>query len=94
MPLPFSSSQQHLIRLVAKGYPDSEIARRMALTPDQLQKAFSSLCTQVNVADRVQLILLIWSCYGSEKRKNKNIGASWNGCARRRDPQKKQRYPQ
>lgn len=33
MPLPFSTSQQQLIRLLAEGYADSEIARKTALTP-------------------------------------------------------------
>jgi DNA-binding NarL/FixJ family response regulator len=64
MPLPFSTSQQELIRLLAKGYADSEIGRKMALTDDQLQRAFSGLCAQLGVADRLELILLIWSSYG------------------------------
>ena len=64
MPLPFSTSQQQLIRLLAEGYADSEIARKTALTPDQLQRAFSGLCTRLHVADRLELILLIWSSHG------------------------------
>lgn len=61
MPLPFSTSQQELIRLLAKGYTDSEIARKMALSPDQLERAFSNLCDRLNVANRIELIVLIWS---------------------------------
>jgi DNA-binding CsgD family transcriptional regulator len=64
MPLPFSVSQQQLIRLVAKGYADSEIAGKMGLSRNQLQRAFSDLCDQLNVANRLELILLVWSSEG------------------------------
>lgn len=64
MPLPFSTSQQQLIRLVAKGYADSEIGRKTGLTRNQLQRAFSDLCHQLNVANRLELILLVWSTAG------------------------------
>lgn len=64
-----STSQQQLIRLLAIGTTDSEIARKLALAPDQLQQALSGLCAQLNVADRLELILLIWSSCGSQKRK-------------------------
>jgi DNA-binding NarL/FixJ family response regulator len=64
MPLPFSTSQQELIRLLAKGYGDGEIGRKMALSRDQLQRACSDLCDQLNVADRIELVLLIWSSGG------------------------------
>jgi DNA-binding NarL/FixJ family response regulator len=64
MPLQLSTSQQELIHLLAKGYPDSEIARKMALSRDQLQRAFSDICDRLNVADRIELILLIWSSDG------------------------------
>ena len=60
MPISVSTSQQRLIRLIAMGTTDIEIARKMALTPDQMQKAFATLCAQFNVADRVELILQIW----------------------------------
>jgi DNA-binding CsgD family transcriptional regulator len=76
MPIPMSTSQQRLLRLLAMGTTDSEIARKMALDPDQLQKAFSGLCAQLNVADRVELILLIWSSRGRQKRKMVGI-LSW-----------------
>ncbi len=68
MPLRMSTSQQRLVRLLEMGTSDSEIARKMALTPDQLQQALSGLCAQFKVADRLELILLIWSCRGSPKR--------------------------
>jgi hypothetical protein len=74
MPLPMSTSQQRLVRLLEMGTSDSEIARKMALPPDQLQKAFSTLCARFKVADRVELILLIWSCDGSGKKNSRHIG--------------------
>jgi DNA-binding NarL/FixJ family response regulator len=74
MPISLSTSQQRLIRLIAMGTTDIEIARKMALTPDQMQKAFATLCAQFNVADRVELILQIWSSDGSGKKKNKRRG--------------------
>ena len=61
MPLPFSTSQQELIRPLTKGYADSEIACRMGLSRSQLQRSFSDLCDQLNVANRLELILLVWS---------------------------------
>ena len=64
MPPPFSASQQLLLRLVAKGYADSEIACKMGLSRTQLQRAFSGLCDQLNVANRLELILLVWSSAG------------------------------
>lgn len=64
MPLPVSTSQQQLIRLVAKGYADSEIGRKMELSRNQLQRAFSDLCDELNVANRLELILLVWSSAG------------------------------
>lgn len=64
MPLPLSTSKQQFIGLVAKGYADSEIARKMGLSRNQLQQAFSHLCDQLNVANRLELILLVWSSKG------------------------------
>jgi DNA-binding CsgD family transcriptional regulator len=64
MPLPFSICQQQLIRLVAKGYADSEIAHKMGLSKNQLQRAFSDFCDQLDVSNRLQLILLVWSSAG------------------------------
>jgi len=69
MPIPLSTSQHPLILLLAIGTSDSEIARKMALAPDQLQQALSGLCAQFNVADRLELILLLWSSRYSQKRK-------------------------
>jgi hypothetical protein len=48
-----------VLGLLAIGTSDGEIARKMALAPDQLQQALSGLCAQFNVADRLELILLI-----------------------------------
>lgn len=70
MPLQFSTSQQQLIRLLAEGYADSEIAHKMALSRDQLQRAFSDLCDQLNVADRIELILLLWSSDGFRPKRS------------------------
>jgi predicted transcriptional regulator with HTH domain len=69
MPLPMSTLQQRLVRLLETGTSDSEIARKVALPPDQLQQALSGLCAQFNVPDRLKLILLIWSRRGSQKRR-------------------------
>lgn len=74
MPLPMSTPQQRLVRLLAIGATDSEIARKMALAPDQLQQALSSLCAQFNVADRLELMLLIWSTRGGQ---NENGAFLW-----------------
>jgi DNA-binding NarL/FixJ family response regulator len=61
MPLRFSRDQVKLIRLLGRGYPDSEIARKTGLHPDEVDQAFSSICSQCQVADRLELVLLIWS---------------------------------
>lgn len=71
MPLPVNISQQRLVHLLEVGTSDSEIARKLALAPDQLQHALSGLCAQFNVADRLELILLIWSSRSSQKTKNR-----------------------
>ena len=63
-----SSSQRQLIRLFASGHTDSEIARTMALSPEQLQCAFSNICHQLKVADRIELLLMMWSHTGRGKR--------------------------
>jgi DNA-binding NarL/FixJ family response regulator len=62
-----SNSQRHLIRLFARGYTDGEIARTMALSPEQLQIAFSNLCHQLDVADRIELLLVMWASTGRGK---------------------------
>ncbi|HEY6939318.1 MAG TPA: LuxR C-terminal-related transcriptional regulator [Terriglobales bacterium] len=59
-----SNSQRHLIRLFARGYTDGEIARTMALSPEQLNVAFSSICQQLEVADRIELLLMMWAATG------------------------------
>ncbi|HKW65764.1 MAG TPA: LuxR C-terminal-related transcriptional regulator [Terriglobales bacterium] len=59
-----SDSQRHLIRLFARGYTDGEIARTMALSPEQLQIAFSNICRQLQVADRIELLLMMWAATG------------------------------
>ena len=64
MQIQLSSSQRQLIRLFALGYTDGEIARRMALSPDQLRGAFSDVCGQFKVVDRVELLLMLWSSGG------------------------------
>jgi DNA-binding NarL/FixJ family response regulator len=56
-----STSQRQLIRLFALGYTDGEIARKMALSPDQLQGTFADVCSQFKVADRIELLLMMWS---------------------------------
>ena len=61
MPVPFNASQQQLIRLIEKGYTDGEISRMMALSTDQLQHALSDMCKELEVASRLELILVIWS---------------------------------
>jgi DNA-binding NarL/FixJ family response regulator len=62
-----SDSQRHLIRLFARGHTDGEIARTMALSPEQLQIAFSNICHQLEVADRIELLLMIWAAAGRGK---------------------------
>ncbi len=62
-----SNSQRHLIRLFARGYTDGEIARTMALSPEQLQIAFSNICHQLDVADRIELLLIMWASTGRGK---------------------------
>ena len=64
MQIQLSSSQRQLVRLVARGYADSEITRKMGLSKNQLKRAFSDLCDQLNVANRLELILLVWSSEG------------------------------
>jgi DNA-binding NarL/FixJ family response regulator len=59
-----SNSQRHLIRLFARGYTDGEIARTMALSSEQLQVAFSNICHQLEVADRIELLLMMWAAAG------------------------------
>jgi DNA-binding NarL/FixJ family response regulator len=61
MPLRFSKDQLKLIRLLQMGYPDSEIARKTGLHPDEVDQAFSNICSQFKVTDRLELVLLIWS---------------------------------
>ena len=63
-----SDSQRHLIRLFARGYTDGEIARTMALSPEQLQIAFSHICRQLEVADRIELLLMMWAATGRAQR--------------------------
>lgn len=63
-----NNSQRHLIRLFARGYTDGEIARTMALSPEQLQIAFSNICHQLDVVDRIELLLMMWSSTGRGKR--------------------------
>jgi len=62
-----SNSQRHLIRLFARGYTDGEIARTMALSPEQLKVAFSNICHQLEVADRIELLLMMWAATGRGK---------------------------
>ena len=62
-----SNSQRHLIRLFARGYTDGEIARTMALSPEQLQIAFSNICHQLEVANRIELLLMMWAATGHAK---------------------------
>ncbi len=62
-----SNSQRHLIRLFARGYTDGEIARTMALSPEQLQVAFSNICHQLDVEDRIELLLMMWASTGRSK---------------------------
>ena len=62
-----SNSQRHLIRLFARGYTDGEIARTMALSPEQLQIAFSNICNHLEVADRIELLLMMWAATGRGK---------------------------
>jgi DNA-binding NarL/FixJ family response regulator len=62
-----NNSQRHLIRLFARGYTDGEIARTMALSPEQLQIAFSNICHQLEVADRIELLLMMWASAGRGK---------------------------
>ena len=67
MRLRFNKDQSKLIRLLQMGYPDSEIARRTGLRADEVDQAFSSICSQFKVADRLELVLLVWSGgYGSQ----------------------------
>ena len=63
-----SNSQRQLIRLFASGHTDGEMAHTMALSPEQLQCAFSNICRQLKVADRIELLLLMWSFTGRGKR--------------------------
>jgi DNA-binding NarL/FixJ family response regulator len=62
-----SNSQRHLIRLFARGYTDGEIAHAMALSPAQLKLAFSNICHQLEVADRIELLLMMWAATGRGK---------------------------
>jgi DNA-binding CsgD family transcriptional regulator len=71
-----SNAQRHLIRLFARGYTDGEIARTMALSPEQLQSAFSNICRQFAVADRIELLLMMWSSIGRSKGQfSKQVGS-------------------
>ena len=68
-----SNSQRHLVRLFARGYTDGEIAHAMALSPEQLQCAFSNICHQLQVTDRIELLLMMWSFTGRSKRQFSKI---------------------
>lgn len=61
MAVPLSRSQRQLIHYLGTGYSDSEVLRKMRFTEHQLQSAISDLCTRLHVADRVELLLWIWS---------------------------------
>ncbi len=62
-----NSSHRHLLHLLALGYTDGEIAHEMALSPDQLHCAFSDVCRQLQVPDRIELLLMLWSSGGVKK---------------------------
>jgi hypothetical protein len=61
MSLPSSTTSQQLVHLLAMGYLDAEISRETGWSPHQLERAFADACKAYNVADRVELILLLWS---------------------------------
>ncbi len=61
---PLSSLQQQLIHLLVTGASDAEIASEMAFTDGRLQDAFAELCVRLGVANRIELILWIWSPAG------------------------------
>ncbi len=68
---PLSTLQQQLIHLLVTGTTESEIAREMAFTPDQLRDAFSELYVRLGVGNRIELILWIWSPDGFATRQQK-----------------------
>ena len=69
-----NNSERQLIRLFARGHTDGEIARTMALTPEQLQCAFANICRQLKVGDRIELLLMMWSLSGRGKRQSLREG--------------------
>jgi DNA-binding NarL/FixJ family response regulator len=59
--LSLSSAQSQPIRLFASGYTDNEIAREMALSPEEVRWGFSQTREQWNVSERLELVLVLYS---------------------------------
>lgn len=56
-----SAVQEQIIDLLAKGLTEARIAEQLAISQDELTDILSSTCKELQLSDRVELLLYVYS---------------------------------
>lgn len=56
-----SAVQEQIIDLLAKGLTEARIAEQLAISQDALTDLLSSTCKELQLSDRVELLLYVYS---------------------------------